>query len=79
MHQVDIKQLFLQYRLDTFLRTCDAVSVALPVYCDLPVQVSGEGNPGDGAIIVVGVNTTEGHHTALLRVSTKESKILLIN
>lgn len=59
--------------------TYEAVCAALPVHCDLPVQLIGEGNPGDGTIVVVGVNTTEGHHAALLRVTTEESENLLIN
>lgn len=48
------------------------VCVDLPVHCDLPVQLIGEGNPGDGTSVVVGVRTTESHHTTLLRVSTEE-------
>lgn len=51
----------------------------LPVHCDLPVQLVGEGNPGDWAIIVVGVNITEGHHTTLLRVTTAESEKVPMN
>lgn len=54
-------------------------AVALPVHCDLPVQLTGEGNPGDGAIEVIGVNTTKGHHTALLRVTTENSENLVTN
>lgn len=62
-----------------FWGPCHAVSVASPVHCDLPVQLIGEGNPGDGAIVVVGVNTAEGHHTALLRVAAEENENLLKN
>lgn len=53
--------------------------MALPVHCDLPVQLIGEGNPGDWASVMVVVNTTEGHHTTLLRVTTEESENPLIN
>lgn len=53
-------------------------SVALPVHCDLPVQLTGEGNPGDGAVVAVRVNTTKGHHTALRQVTTEESENLQI-
>jgi len=49
-------------------------SVALPVHCDLPVLISGEGDPGDAARVVVGVNAAEGHHAALLRVSAEGSE-----
>lgn len=65
--------------LSGFWWTCEAISVVLPVHCDLPVQLIGEGNPGDGTIVVVGISTTKGHHTALLGVTTEESEILLIN
>ena len=60
-----------------FAKVC--LDLALPVHGDLPVQLIGEGNPGDGARVVVGVNTTEGHHTTLLRVTTVESKNVPIN
>lgn len=59
--------------------TWDAVSVALPVHCDLPVQLIGERNPGDGTRVMVGVNATEGHHTALMSVTAEESENVLIN
>lgn len=52
----------------------EAASFVLPVDCDLPVQLIGEGNPGNGTIVVVGVNTTKGHHTALLGVTMEENE-----
>lgn len=66
------------FALETFGVSCDVVCVALPVHCDLPVQIPGERDPGDGTSVVVGVHTTEGHHTALLRVASEESGTLLI-
>ena len=35
---------------------------------DLPVELVRERDPGDGAIVVVGVDAAEGHDAALSRV-----------
>lgn len=67
------------FALETFGASCDIVCVPSPVHCDLPVQISGERDPGDGTSVVVGVSASEGHHTALLRVTSEESGTLLIN
>lgn len=76
--KTDIKHFCLYYQfVDVWIHLVG--TVALPVHCDLPVQLIREGNPGDGAIVVVGVSTTKGHHTSLLRVTAEESKNLLMN
>lgn len=51
--------------------------MALPVHFNLPVELVGDRNPGDGVIVVVRVNTTEGYHTTLCRVTKEESQNLL--
>lgn len=79
MYQTDIKHIKHIFGLDTFLKICDAASVALPVQFDLPVQLIRKWNPSDGTRVVCGVNTTKGHHTAMLRVTTEENENLLIN
>lgn len=46
-------------------------ALSLPVYGDLPVQLTGERNPGDGLVVVLGINATEGYHTTF-KVSVQE-------
>lgn len=81
MHQADIKHFCRRYQfgLAKLRGAWDAVSVALPVHCDLPVQLTREGDPGDGARVVVGVNSSKGHHTATVTVTMEKSVKLLKN
>lgn len=48
-------------------------ALSLPVHGDLPVQLTGERNPGDGLVVVLRISATKGYYTAF-KVSVQESE-----